>query len=630
MKRGHRIATVSAVVLLGGVVLLLLISGPATDPTRLGGALLPGGVEARTEPWVEAGDDGRFAVRWPEAARPSSRRLALDDVGVALGRSLDDAGLGDPVRAGGADVAYIHFPRVHDGAVVFDQRVTVTEADGVVERVRGRLRDVDVRGVRGLDADDAALVARDAFSTRRTGPPLALLVPEDDGRYRHVWAMDVVALPEGAWRVWVDASDGTVIDQTPLLYDASAIVQVFDENPEDGPLEERRLDALAEPGVLAGLDWTLVDREHEDECPLEEPDSRFLYDPNDWRFTLAMVFEHLDEAEALQSVAVPDGAFEGLPYEVRVDVNIRPSDPLWGDHAFNAFHALIQPPMGEPYHQFGFGAGGGVGPNHHNNFGHDSDVIHHEYGHAATSILTLFHDGDCGITDPEFRALHEGLSDYAAIAANDDPVIGEWPAYPEPIRDVTEPRRYPDDVVAGNPHATGLIAGSAGWAIRQAVGPYVADAVVLGSRVHFAGGDCGFAAWAEGVLAVDEDHHSGRYSVPLAEVLDRHGLLEQDGAPSVDPVVIEGGEQAGTAVVVQSRARSDAGPILGTRWRLIDAPPEAAFELSPDAELDPELVFHPDVEGTWTFDVRVIDAARRLSPIETISIDVGAGVGCGG
>ena len=133
-------------------------------------------------------------------------------------------------------------------------------------------------------------------------------------------------------------------------------------------------------------------------------------------------------------------------------------------------------------------------------FSYDADVIYHEYTHAmigATRLNALFPD-DQGI-NLLAGALNEAYADYFAATLAEDSVVGNYALGaigPQEIcgfsiggsgvrnsaRDLTEDWSCPGDLT-GEVHADGEIFGSALWAIREALGPEKADAVILDAVV---------------------------------------------------------------------------------------------------------------------------------------------------
>ena len=117
----------------------------------------------------------------------------------------------------------------------------------------------------------------------------------------------------------------------------------------------------------------------------------------------------------------------------------------------------------------------------------DGDVIVHEYVHAIQhqilgGVLGQFTATETTLSE-QARALMEASADYLAASRFSDPEIGEvqaqiWGLGLDP-RNVNNSRCWPDDLVEGGPHETGLIFSGALWDLRATVGAEVADRLSL-------------------------------------------------------------------------------------------------------------------------------------------------------
>lgn len=619
MHRRSLYLTAGAVALLSGLGVVALCTAPGTDPATLAGAL-PSGPEADSKPSLVVRDDGRFDLRFSRDARAPMLRddLDLDAIFGHLPGGYERDWLGDSERREGDGIVFIHHARTHDGAVVFDQHLTAIAGPDGLERVRGRLAPVQVVAARTVGSDAAVELLEDEYDAD-VGSPLALLVATDDGRHRHVWAADV-EVPADPLRVWIDGADGSVMAETSRRGHVTGQAQVFDRNQEQSEPVVREVTDLVDGSVLATETWTVEDATTPGPVISVEGGS-FLYDPSEPWFTAANAFHHLQRAEEFQRATVPGGLYGGLVDDVFALVNITPDHPLYGDYSVNAFHWRQPLPGAGHRHVFGFGIGGG--PTSWGNTGHDADAVAHEYGHGATEVITRFEDADCVASDPEYRAIHEGLSDYAAAALQGDPLLAEGVIAPDGMRRLDEHLSYPDDL-AGEHHRSGLIAGSAGWALREAVGSDIADPAVLGSRLYFDGGHCGFEALGEGILAVDEDFNDGRYQVPMLEVLIDRGLVDPGTRELALATAVDTGG-LGEEVRVRAADASGVDWILGFEWTLAEVPPGSSVTLDEAAKYDRELSFVPDVAGTYTLFVRGADARQHLSDYLRVEIEIGSG-----
>jgi hypothetical protein len=130
------------------------------------------------------------------------------------------------------------------------------------------------------------------------------------------------------------------------------------------------------------------------------------------------------------------------------------------------------------------------------NFAFDASVIYHEYTHAilgATRLNATFIDGQ-GINNLP-GALNEAYADYFAATQTGEPTVGayalndlaasdfcgvtaEEDAGENYARDLTADRRCPDDLVA-EVHIDSEVFSSALWQIREALGEYEADNIIM-------------------------------------------------------------------------------------------------------------------------------------------------------
>ncbi|MCB9527857.1 MAG: hypothetical protein H6701_05565 [Myxococcales bacterium] len=123
-------------------------------------------------------------------------------------------------------------------------------------------------------------------------------------------------------------------------------------------------------------------------------------------------------------------------------------------------------------------------------FSYDARVIYHEYTHAVigTGRLQVPAVPDEYGLDNSSPSMNEGLADYFAASLADDAVIGAYVGSAlglgGALRDLSEPRRCPDDTV-DEIHAHGLLVGSTMWAVREAIGAEAADQIVFGALMQF-------------------------------------------------------------------------------------------------------------------------------------------------
>src|SRR3954452_16807173 len=122
----------------------------------------------------------------------------------------------------------------------------------------------------------------------------------------------------------------------------------------------------------------------------------------------------------------------------------------------------------------------------------DAEVIVHEYGHSVQD------DQVPGFgTTLESGAIGEAFGDYLAVtvsAANaptaDEACVADWDStsytidVPHCLRRVDTNKHYPEDLV-GEVHADGEIWSRALWDIRNALGPKLADTIIIRAQFGF-------------------------------------------------------------------------------------------------------------------------------------------------
>jgi len=547
------------------------------------------------------------------------------------------AWFGPAERADFVALSRVAHPRLHDGVRVLGQDLLIFERDGDVVRVLSDVEDlgeVPERTVRPDEAVAAALALHPGSSATSSSP---LLVPGGDG-YVPIEAVNLLTRDGLPRRVHVSGTHPVVVlrDIDPIRWDTwEGTVQVFDSSPMHGDLVIRDVDELQYEGWLVSEDRTVYDASNmgmQDEQLQYSADSEWHWDRDDWRFSIAMGFYHLQNHERFQADAGGADWFDGLDEPELAIVNI--TTETFEDEptmAVRAGHASVERTDGWE-HVYFFGDGNYPGYDY-NNFAHAAEVWAHEQGHAITGEATPFLDADLRGIEPEFDALHEGLADYGAVVYTGDVDVLEWVGafHPDSHRPVDEVRVFPDDFVDGaDVHENGRIVSSMGWSLRQVVGA-PADSIVLSSRFYLSSGDPGFEGLVEGMLAYDEDANDARYAVPLLRALDLHGLEpDSRSAPPEAVLTVDGRARLDEPLTIEADA--DGSALRGVSWTLLDAPPESAFTaVEGEQRWDRALTFTPDVCGVWLFEGVVSSSGHRLSAPETVEIATcGAGCACAG
>jgi hypothetical protein len=123
----------------------------------------------------------------------------------------------------------------------------------------------------------------------------------------------------------------------------------------------------------------------------------------------------------------------------------------------------------------------------------DAEVIVHEYGHSVQDNQVPGFG-----SSPEAGAIGEGFSDYLAVTVSaheaptaDEPCVADWDSIsytsttPHCLRRVDGNKHYPEDL-EDEVHADGEIWSRALWDIRGALGPKLADTIIIRAQFDFA------------------------------------------------------------------------------------------------------------------------------------------------
>ena len=122
------------------------------------------------------------------------------------------------------------------------------------------------------------------------------------------------------------------------------------------------------------------------------------------------------------------------------------------------------------------------------NFGHDADVVVHEFGHALVRQMagSMWMQADELGLDWTPGALNEGVADTFAMVHNPDPILAEAMSrsdrWEKGIRDLSVERRCPDDLHS-QVHKSGQVWGSTMWRLvsHPDVGPDVVAELLVGA-----------------------------------------------------------------------------------------------------------------------------------------------------
>jgi hypothetical protein len=230
-----------------------------------------------------------------------------------------------------------------------------------------------------------------------------------------------------------------------------------------------RLTDLDGSGYLCG-DWACVYSETGN--PAYSPTNTFSYNRHDDEFEQTMAYYWVTEAQKyIQSL--------GFGSVLR-PVNMQPQKVRLNQLGYDNSFETTKPSL-----QLRFGKGGV-------DDAEDAEVILHEYGHAIHESQNLSFDGEGG-------AISEGFGDYWAVTVSDriaptpdEACVAEWDStsytskVPHCLRRVDTSLHYPEDL-NGEVHHDGQIWSHALWNIRNALGPTMADTIILQGSFNFPG-----------------------------------------------------------------------------------------------------------------------------------------------
>ena len=297
---------------------------------------------------------------------------------------------------------------------------------------------------------------------------------------RKVWllfAITIVAPALGAAPGSKPATDsafgvGTVFLPNPVadLGDQTLTDQKDTDYPALSPAyHDVALTNLDGTGFLIG-NWAQVVSETGDRA--YSPSNEFRYHRDDDRFEQVMAYYWITEAqEYIQNLGFGTSRRPVNMKSQRVRIN------QWGlDNSFATTHK----------DELRFGKGG-------IDDAEDAEVILHEYGHAIHfSQGFVFGSAEAG-------AISEGFGDYWAVTVSNvvaptpDPAcVADWDSIsytssvPHCLRRVDRDLHYPEDL-NGEVHHDGQIWSRALWDIRQALGHFKADTLILEAQFGFPG-----------------------------------------------------------------------------------------------------------------------------------------------
>lgn len=436
----------------------------------------------------------------------------------------------------------VRFVQRHHGLPVVGKSVAVRVGpEGSVHvAVADIARGLTVSTTPNLDeaAAKAQVFAYAGIAPEHVAATELVVLPYEEQGGLLVWHVDV-ALAHGMHRFVVDAHGGGVMQNHPLS--RHALGRVYDVNPLTTPtLVDRELGSLdpltpqsltGHEGGLRVYGYTSGDLSYgEIEAtqltgPNEGED--FLYEPNpvasslDDPFGEVMSYYHASRIrEYFETTHALD--MSGNEYSLAIVASYAPSSSP--EYIENAFYS----PWSPGYESFPGSARNIIclGRGYSDDFAYDSDVLLHEFTHyisnnALDYTSTGYYDQYGMVMMPD--AINEGTADYFSSTLNNDPIVGEF-ALGGYARNLTELPGACPDAVLGESHEDGRLIGSAGWAIRGALGVELADQVVWGA-MSLLNANASLGEFGQGVMQTAADLELDATQVDAIEaILAERGL----------------------------------------------------------------------------------------------------------
>lgn len=371
-----------------------------------------------------------------------------------------------------------------DGIPLDGPPMVVWSADeqGAVTRVRSLPR-VDTDSLQpAVSEQDAAEQVAFGWGEHPLQRGTLALFPVGE-RARLAWRFHVAQAGK-TWRVWVDARTASVLHAQPETWSARA--WIYDSSPLDVDLLAVDVPGLTSDRHLAGVysdvgscvSWSIDPRPFGDRLCLEwAPQAKatlsgdFFYEPDEGEthdpFTEGQVYVHLHEFADWANASF------GLRLDepIQVFTNFPLTNAFFGDFDGDGTRDL----------SFGVSDDG-------YNFGHDVDIIVHEYGHALVRKMagSMWMQADELGLDWTPGALNEGVADTFAMIHNPDPILAESMArsdrWDKGIRDLSVERSCPGDLQS-QVHRSGRVWGATMWRLiaHPSVGPDTVSELLVGA-----------------------------------------------------------------------------------------------------------------------------------------------------
>ncbi len=347
------------------------------------------------------------------------------------------------------------------------------------------------------------------------------------GNLRKAWKVKFgTKEPAASWILFIDRTDGHIIEERNVLRKAKGKGIVFIPNPVVTLDRDDLFDEVdTEQDVFKKAYKTVVLNDLETGGYLKGPyvdttntpnaakssSFEFKFTREDDRFEEVMAYYHIDALQRyIQSLGFKND--KGiLSHPIKINAHGGPDDNSYYD-----------PSPGKKDLTFGEG---GVDD------AEDGDIILHEYGHAIQdAIIPGFGQKSEG------GAMGEGFGDYVAGTFFDKYKkkprkvrIGEWDAkgYPgggaECLRRLDSQKQYPGDMT-GEVHDDGEIWSACLWKVKALLGKKKADTVILESHFYLSQYS-DFRDGADAIITAEKNLYGGKKTKGLIKIFKDRGIF---------------------------------------------------------------------------------------------------------
>jgi len=426
---------------------------------------------------------------------------------------------------------HYRYQQVYQGIPVFASQLLVNvNHHGAISSVISDYRHFNGISTQPSIAHDFAeelAIASVGVSSYRGEPENELVIFGKENDIHLCWKVLIPAAePPGDWQVFVDASNGVIINKSNIMCFIDGSGYTFDPNPV---VSEQTLnlpdsgDANYAALTAARFDVTLED--------LDPPQGGRYYlsgpyvnttptsnrandtDPNNFHYNRQA--DYFEEVVVYYQINECHDFYESLGFDnimnfsIGVNVNGTTDDNSW----YSPWNR-----------QLTFGSGGV-------DDGEDCDVVIHEYGHA-----TQFDQVPNWGQTHEGGSMGEGFGDYLSVAYAhpvyngwDEAQVFDWDLGPVdhfwPGRRVDRNKHYPEDMTGGV-HADGEIWSRCLWDIQNAIGYDTSCQLVLESHFYLTS-SAEFVDGANAIVEADINLYSGAHLMDIGQAFVDRGILEE-------------------------------------------------------------------------------------------------------